>query len=211
MWWRKSKRERSIRLALVGSPERGWTGQVGSSLINVGRFSYGIEYAAVHQWDEGAALNVGSFCSIAEGLSVFLGGNHRTDWGTTYPFGHINRQHFGGADIVGHPCSRGDVNIGNDVWIGSNVTLLSGVEIGDGAVVAATATVTRTVGSYEIWGGNPAKLIRKRFPPDVTERLRATRWWDCSVETIRTLAPLLSRTLDPAALDQIEDILRRAK
>lgn len=53
--------------------------------------------------------------------------------------------------------------IEEDVWCGANVTLLKGVNIGKGSVIAAGAVVTANVGEYEIWGGIPAKMLRKRF------------------------------------------------
>lgn len=56
-----------------------------------------------------------------------------------------------------------DVVIEDDVWIGCNAIILKGVTIGTGAVIAAGAVVTKDVAPYSIVGGNPAKLIRKRF------------------------------------------------
>lgn len=65
------------------------TAILGNSAISVGRFTYGIENLQIRQWGEGAGLKIGSFCSLADNITVFLGGNHRTDWITTYPFGHV--------------------------------------------------------------------------------------------------------------------------
>lgn len=70
------------------------------------------------------------------------------------------------------------ITIGNDVWIGDGVFVSRGVTIGDGAVVAARATVVRDVPPYTIVGGTPAKVIKARFPPEIVERLLASRWWD---------------------------------
>lgn len=53
--------------------------------------------------------------------------------------------------------------IGNDVWIGYGSIIMQGVTIGDGAIIAAGSVVTKDVGSYSIYGGNPAKFIRERF------------------------------------------------
>ena len=53
-----------------------------------------------------------------------------------------------------------NLSIGRDVWIGSGSVILSGIEIGDGAIVAAGSVVTKSVGKYEIWAGNPAKFIK---------------------------------------------------
>ncbi len=182
---------------------------VGNSRVQIGRYTYGTKKVAILQWREGANLTIGSFCSVSGRMTVYLGGNHRVDWGTTYPFGHVFVGAFGGRDITGHPHTNGDVTIGNDVWIGMNVTVMSGVTIGDGAVIAANSTVGKSVGPYEIWGGNPARLIKPRFPEGIARRLHALRWWDCSVGTIRELAPLLSVPPDDHILARLEEIVSR--
>ncbi|HEY6919291.1 MAG TPA: CatB-related O-acetyltransferase, partial [Tabrizicola sp.] len=165
----------------------------------------------IRQFREGAHLTIGSFCSIARGLRVYLGGDHRVDWCTTFPFGHIFQGHLIERSIKGHPTTKGDIVIGNDVWISEGATIFSGVTIGDGAVIAGNATVARDVGPYEIWGGNPARFIRPRFAADVAARLQAVRWWDCPVETIRELAPLLSQPPEAAVLDLIEELAQRGR
>ena len=48
----------------------------------------------IHWGGSHAKLVVGNFCSIANNCNVYLGGNHRTDWVTTYPFGHIHQNIF---------------------------------------------------------------------------------------------------------------------
>ena len=180
--------------------------KVGASEVTVGRFTYGHERMKVRQWGEGAGLTIGSFCSIAIGLTVILGGNHRVDWATTFPFGHIFQNELGGAEIEGHPQTAGDVIIGDDVWIGQNVTILSGVTISSGAVVAANSTVIKDIGPYEIWGGNPARRLRDRFAPEVAKALLDLRWWDLPVETIREIAPLLSQTPDLGGIAEIRRV-----
>ncbi len=122
-----------------------------------------------------------------------LGGNHRIEWSTTFPFGHIFRDELGGENIVGHPVTKGDVIIENDVWLGNRVTIMSGVRIGNGAVVAANSTVVKEIGDYEVWGGNPAKRIKERFSREIIYDLQSLRWWDMNIETIRKIAPLLSQ------------------
>jgi acetyltransferase-like isoleucine patch superfamily enzyme len=70
------------------------------------------------------------------------------------------------------------ITIGNDIWIGDGAFLSRGVTIGDGAVIAARATVVSDVPPYTIVGGTPAKVIKPRFPPEIADRLLASRWWD---------------------------------
>ena len=54
------------------------------------------------------------------------------------------------------------ISIDENVWIGTNCTILKGVSIGKGSVVGAGSVVNKNVPKYEIWGGVPAKLIKKR-------------------------------------------------
>jgi acetyltransferase-like isoleucine patch superfamily enzyme len=167
------------------------TGVMGESQISVGRFTYGFENISIRQWNEGAALKIGSFCSLANNINIFLGGNHRTDWITTFPFGHIFQDELGGEDILGHPSTKGDVIIGNDVWIGSGVTIMSGIKIGDGAVISANACVVKDVLPYHIVGGNPAKLIKQRFDNEIIDSLLVLKWWDLPVSNIKNISKKL--------------------
>jgi acetyltransferase-like isoleucine patch superfamily enzyme len=161
----------------------------------VGDFSYGMP--EVLTWGEGFKLKIGKYCSIAGGVTIFLGGNHRPDWVTTYPFSAIADVWPEGSGIEGHPKSKGDVRIGNDVWLGYKSTIMSGVSVGDGAVVAACAVVTKHVPPYAIVGGNPARIIRYRFDEETIERLMAIKWWDLPAHELRPLIPdILSSDID---------------
>ena len=96
----------------------------------VGRGTYG--EPRVLFWRQDATLRIGAFCSISDEVTIFLGGDHRTDWITTYPFSDFRDSAKG---ITGHPRTKGDVIVGNDVWIGYGATILSGVRINNGAAV----------------------------------------------------------------------------
>src|SRR5258707_13688294 len=85
----------------------------------VGRGTYG--EPTVLQWGQQATLRVGAFCSIAREVTIFLGGEHRVDWVTTYPFLGLHKNAEG---IETYPRTRGDVVIGNDVWIGYGATIM---------------------------------------------------------------------------------------
>jgi acetyltransferase-like isoleucine patch superfamily enzyme len=164
------------------------TGVIGNSPISIGRYTYGFENLAIQQWNEGASLTIGSFCSLATNITIFLGGNHRTDWITTFPFGHVYQEELGGTDIKGHPSTKGDLIIGNDVWIGSGVTIMSGLTIGDGAVLSANSCVVKDVPPYHIVGGNPAKSIKQRFDEEIIELLLRLKWWELPVEDIKKIS-----------------------
>lgn len=144
----------------------------------VGKYTYGTENITVHNFGEKAEIKIGKFCSIAAKVEIFTGGNHRTDWLTTYPFGHIYREVFSGFNGEGHPATKGDVIIGNDVWIGNGVTIMSGITIGDGAIIGAKSVVVKNVAPYSIVGGNPAKELKKRFSDDLINKLLELKWWE---------------------------------
>lgn len=156
----------------------------------IGKHTYGVPFV----WNElsnNVKLNIGNFCSISQNVKIVLGGNHRTDWVTTYPFGHINKNIFNKFNGAGHPATKGDVVIGNDVWIGEDVKIMSGVNIGDGAVIANGSHVVKNVEPYSIVGGNPAKLIRYRFNKEQINKLLQIKWWDWDDEKINNFTPLL--------------------
>lgn len=173
----------------------------------VGRHTYG--RPTVHYWDEGTRLEIGSFTSIAPDVEIFLGGNHRTDWISTYPFPVFSSNWPNSSLQIGHPKSNGDVRIGSDVWLAAGATILSGVSIGSGAVVGARALVTRDVPPYSIVAGNPAKIIRTRFQPHAIGRLLATAWWELPDATIRELTPLLCSADLDGFLERAEQIRQK--
>ena len=157
--------------------------------MTYGKYTYGSPN--IHWRNEDAKLVVGNFCSLGGNVNIYLGGNHRTDWVSTYPFGHIHKDIFNNFDGVGHPSTKGDVTIGNDVCIGSNVTIMSGVTIGDGVVIANNSHVVKKVEPYSLVGGNPSKLIKYRFTKEQIEKLLEIKWWYWDDEKINTFTPLL--------------------
>jgi len=156
--------------------------------MSFGKHTYGTPN--IYYWEQ-ANLTVGKFCSIASNVNIYLGGNHRCDWVTTYPFGHVHPNTFNNFNGEGHPSTKGDVIIGNDVWISSNVTIMSGVTIGDGAVIAHNSHVIKNVEPYSLVGGNPAKIIKYRFTPEQIEKLLEIKWWEWDDEKINKFTPLL--------------------
>ena len=157
--------------------------------MSFGKYTYGT--TNIHYIDSDAKLVIGKFCSIAQNLNINLGGNHRTDWVTTYPFGHINKHIFNNFNGNGHPSTKGDVIIGNDIWIGENVTIMSGITIGDGAVIAKNSHVVKNVEPYSLVGGNPAKFIKYRFSQEQIEKLLQIKWWYWDDNKINHFTPLL--------------------
>ena len=143
------------------------------------------EHVTHHYEILGDKLIIGKFCAIAKGIEfVMNGANHRMNSVTTYPFNILGNGWETAAPTLEELPLKGDTVVGNDVWIGQNVTVLPGVRIGDGAIIAANAVVSRDVPAYHIAGGNPCRILRKRFDDDLIAYLLELKWWDWSPEKI---------------------------
>lgn len=143
---------------------------------------------SVSDWHEGSTLKIGAYTSIARNVHILLGGHHRLDWVTVYPFPAKIEE---AASIPDYGGTHGDVIIGSDVWLCTDATILSGITIGHGAVVASSALVTKDVPPYAIVGGNPARFIKWRFDEDVRHALLESAWWDWPEHEIRAISHLL--------------------
>ncbi|WP_264213463.1 CatB-related O-acetyltransferase [Leisingera thetidis] len=176
----------------MATPENFKTAPIGNGQLEIGRFTYGYEAMDIQEQGGGSNVAIGSFCSIGRGVRVMLDASPLLDRITAFPFGEVFTEELGGADVHVPQQRGGDVTIGNDVWIGANATLLAGVTIGNGAVIGPNATVAGDVGAYEVWAGNPARLVSKRFDNAVCEKLQELRWWDLPLPLIQEMAPLLS-------------------
>lgn len=156
------------------------------ALYAVGEHTYGVP--TVFDWGEGSSLSIGKYCSISFNVKIFLGGEHRTDWISSFPFSDFFKE---AASISGHPHTKGDIKIGSDVWIAYGATILSGVSIGDGAVIGAESIVTKDIPPYAIVGGNPARILRYRFAPEEIKKMLDIRWWDWPSEKVLENVSLL--------------------
>lgn len=134
------------------------------------------------------STDIGMFCSIGSNCEIG-GANHTIDWLSTSPVFNINK------DQINKKYSKHNFNpiekrvgIGNDVWLGSKVIIKSGVKIGNGAIVGAGSVVTKNIPDYEIWAGNPAKFIRKRFDDEIIDKLLHVKWWNFDEEKLIKLS-----------------------
>ena len=161
---------------------------------SIGIASYGMPI--VHDNHEGSTLKIGAYCSIASNVQIFLGGQHRTNWVSSYPFPFFFAMDASYKEKYVYGGSRGDVIIGNDVWLCANCIILSGVTIGHGAVIANGAVVSRDVAPYSVMAGNPASQIKWRFDEETRNALLTSGWWDWSQsEILHVLDKLMSEDL----------------
>jgi virginiamycin A acetyltransferase len=146
----------------------------------------------------GDRLVIGKFCALAHGVKFIMNGaNHRMAGISTYPF-----QIFGNGweSVMPGPGDlpyKGDTVVGNDVWIGYESLIMPGVRIGDGAIIASRSVVVSDIPAYAIAGGNPARVIRRRFTDEAIAELEAIAWWDWPVERItRNLRHIVDADID---------------
>lgn len=162
--------------------------------ILVGDYTYYDDVDGAERFEEhvthhypflGDRLVIGKFCAIAKGIEfVMNGANHRMCSITTYPFNIMGGGWECATPALEELPLKGDTVVGNDVWIGQNVTVLPGVHIGDGAILAANSVVAKDIPPYHIAGGNPCRIIRKRFDDDLIAYLLELKWWDWPAEKI---------------------------
>jgi acetyltransferase-like isoleucine patch superfamily enzyme len=171
-----------ISIQRVSGPSRRWNSLRRQGLVIVGSHTYGTPN--VFYWDDQTKLFIGNFCSIAEGVTFILGGEHRMDWVTTYPFNVMPETWPAASTISGHPATKGDIVIGNDVWIGQNALILSGVKVGDGAIVGAGAVVSKDIPDFAVVAGNPATVVKYRFSNLEIDQIKKSSWWNWTDEKI---------------------------
>jgi len=138
---------------------------------------------------------IGSFCSIAD--NVIIGGAaHPIDWVSTSPVFH-NGKNILKKNFSNHPFKTTErTSIKNDVWIGSNCLIKSGVTIENGAIIGMGSVLTKNVGAYEIWAGNPAKFIRKRFPEDIINDLIKIAWWEWDDSALKKYSKYINNPIN---------------
>lgn len=151
------------------------------SACHFGDYSYCDRYADIANADIGKFANIASFTRIGPT-------DHPMDKASLHHFLYRSALYWDDAEddaafFAARHARR--CTIGHDTWIGHGAIVRPGVCIGHGAIVGAAAVVTRDVADYTIVVGNPARVLRPRFAPQVAERLLALAWWDWPHEKLR--------------------------
>lgn len=164
--------------------------------VTVGKLTYGSIHA-ISYGGNSEFLKIGNCCSIADEVTFLLGGGHRLDCVSTFPFR---------GKLVGdvEAMTKGPIVLEDDVWIGYGATVLSGVTLGKGSVVGAGALVCGDVPSYAIVAGIPAKVIRYRFDDETRARLAAIDLGKVDAAFACKEIELLESPLDDGALELLE-------
>ncbi len=149
------------------------------------------DYSYIGEFTHLLYTDVGKFCSISNYCAIG-GASHPMNWVSMSPAFNdskgmmktkLGKLHY-------EPFVR--TKIGNDVWIGSHCLIKAGVTIGNGAIIGMGSVVTHDVGAYEMWVGNPAKVIGKRFDDSLISYLEEIQWWTWSNEKLKEFAHLFN-------------------
>ena len=127
-----------------------------------------------------ANAEIGRFCNIASFVRVGAT-DHPLDRASLHHFMYRSANYWDDAEDDADWFERRRLRrtvIGHDTWLGHAAQVKPEVTVGHGAVVGAGAVVTRDVAPYVIVAGNPARIIRRRLPEPVAERMMALAWWE---------------------------------
>lgn len=183
--------------------------------IEVGDYTYASTHLPPEDWAAHLApylydfspekLVIGRFCQIADGaMFITASANHLHDGFSSFPFAVFHREFEGAASM---PAPGPDTILGNDVWIGQGARILPGARIGDGCIIGAGAVVSGEFPPYSVIGGNPGRVMRRRFDEQTIAALEQIAWWDWPIEKICAEEPAICGR-DLARLRHVSECLR---
>lgn len=169
--------------------------------VIVKNYSYGL-VDAIFTTGKNEKLYIGNFVSIANGVKFIVASEHPYKNISTFPF----KVNFMNYDF--ESTSKGNIVVKDDVWIGENALILSGITIGQGAIVGAGSIVTKDIPPYAIVGGNPAKIIKYRFSPNIIEKLLKIDYSKLTPDNIKTNCDVLYSNITEKNIDEVISCLK---
>ena len=155
-----------------------------NKILTIGPHSYVEQIQIDIGIEERSHVLIGKFCSISLDVVFEIGQNHPIYSASTYPFRAIPPLAPG---IIDNPYTLDNhyhIILGNDVWVGRGAMFLSGVRVGNGAIIGAGAVVRKDVPPYAIVIGNPARIVKYRFPKKTIDQFQRIKWWNWTFEKI---------------------------
>ena len=157
----------------------------GKITLSLGTKSYIREKS---EFDGRGLISLGNFSSFAKSIFFSLGQNETHNYRNVSSISVRNTDWVVPMNFL-PPQGDCEILIGNDVWCGRGSIFKSTnpnkpLVIGDGAVIASDSVVVKDIPPYAIVGGNPAKIIKYRFPPHIIEAMLRIKWWDWDIDKI---------------------------
>lgn len=168
--------------------------------VIVGNATYG-QINPLFAGDGPEKLFIGNYCSIGPNVTFIVSSEHPYKGLSTYPF----KVYY--LDYKYEAASKGNIVLNDDVWVGANAIILSGVTVGQGAIIGAGSVISKNVPPYAIVAGNPAKIIKYRFEPEIIERLLKFDFSNLTDEKIKKLGVNLYNPLTHENVDEIINII----
>lgn len=94
------------------------------------------------------SITIGNNVNVGGGTRIFDTDHHPIDW---------QERRLNKRDKIKHA----PIVIEDDVFIGAGCYIMKGVTIGEKSIIAAGSVVTKSIPKMEVWGGNPARFIKK--------------------------------------------------
>lgn len=158
------------------------------SKVELGDYSYMNDMADIQSFRTPQIVKIGKYCSIGN-CKFIIDGDHNINFASTYPFNEFGYS----KDAPENKNIKYAPIIGNDVWIADGAIIYGGVTIKNGAVIGGNAIITKDVPAYAVVAGNPGKIVKYRFTPEIIDRFEKIKWWDLDHEFIcNKLAPVMN-------------------
>lgn len=164
--------------------------------VTIWEYSYIWPNSRFYAWKD--KISIWKYCAISDHFYAIT-----YNYSMEYITCHLD-QRFDVKLNLNHESKHGSIEIWNDVWIWHNCTVLPGVKIWNGAIIWAGSIVTKDIPAYAIACGNPAKVIKYRFPPEKMKFVEKLKWWDWDAKKLKENEKLLDTNIKNTDLKELE-------